>query len=60
MNLLVLHPFRLPLIVLMSVKLIYVLSSFHMLFFSILYQYSSKTHNISSELGFLGFLMENK
>ena len=26
---------------------------------SILYPYSCKTHNISSKLGFVGFLMEN-
>ena len=44
----------------MSVKLIYVLSSFHMLFLSILYSYSYKNHNISSKLGFVGLLMESK
>ena len=44
----------------MSVKLIYVLSSFHMLFLSILYPYSCTTHKISSKLGFVGFLMESK
>ena len=44
----------------MSVKLIYVFSPFHMLFSSILYPNSSKTHKISSKLGFLGFLMESK
>ena len=27
---------------------------------SILYPYSCKTHNISSQLGFTGFLMESK
>ena len=27
---------------------------------SILYPYSCKTHNISSKLGFVGFLMESK
>ena len=27
---------------------------------SILYPYSCKTHNISSKLGFAGFLMKNK
>ena len=42
----------------MSVKLIYVLSPFHKLFLSILYQNSCKTHNISSKLGFVGFLMK--
>ena len=45
---------------LMSVKLIYVFSPFHMLFLSILYQNSCKTNNISSKLGFAGFLMESK
>ena len=44
---------------LMSVKLIYVLSSFHMLLLSILYPYSCKTHNISSKLVFVGLLMES-
>ena len=44
----------------MSVKLIYVLSSFHMLFLGILYPYSCKTHNISSKLGVIGSLMESK
>ena len=44
----------------MSVKLIYVLSPFHMLFLSILYSNSCKTHKISSKLGFVGFLMEIK
>ena len=45
---------------LMSVKLIYVLSPFHMLFLSIIYPNSCKTHNISYKLGFVGFLMESK
>ena len=44
----------------MSAKLIYVLSPFHMLFFSILYPYLCKTHNNSSKLGFVGFLMGSK
>ena len=44
----------------MSVKFIYVLNSFHMLFISILYPYSCKNYNISSKLSFLGFLMESK
>ena len=44
----------------MSVKPIYVLSPFHMLFLSTLYPNSCKTHNISSKLGFVGFLMERK
>ena len=44
----------------MSEKLIYVLSPFHMRFLSILYPNSCKTHNISSKLGFVGFLMESK
>ena len=37
----------------LSVKLIFVLSSFHMLFLSIFYSYSCKTHIISSKLGFV-------
>ena len=34
--------------------------SFHMIFLSILYPNSCKTHNISSKLGFVRFLMKNK
>ena len=41
-------------------ELIYVLSPFHMLFLSILYPNSCKTHNISSKFGFVGFLMKSK
>ena len=44
----------------MSVKLMYVLSPFYMLFFIILYPNSCQTHKISSKLGFAGFLMESK
>ena len=44
----------------MSMKLIYVLSPFHLLFLSILYLNSCKINNISSKLGFVGFLMESK
>ena len=53
-------PFLLEFENLMSVKLIYVLSSFPMLFLSILYPYSCKTHKISSKLDFVGPLMESK
>ena len=42
-----------------SVKLIYVLNSFHMLFLSILYPYLCKTNKISSKLGFVGLLIES-
>ena len=46
--------------VVIRIKLIYVLSPFHMLFLNILYPNSCKTNNLSSKLGFVGFLMESK
>ena len=44
----------------MSVKLIYVLRLFHILFLNILYPNSCKTHKFSFKLGFVGFLMKRK
>ena len=44
----------------MSAKLIYVLSSFNMLFCAILYPSSCKTHKIFSKLGFVGLLMKKQ